>query len=110
MPILRAMMLHSVFFWLDPALTEAQHAEFQAGLRALCAIDVVANGRIGTPAATASRPVTDHSFHHSLFLEFQSVESHNAYQVHPDHDVFVKQFSPWFRTVRVYDTELAPAA
>jgi len=102
------MMLHSVYFWLDPALTEAQHLEFEAGLRALCSIDVVANGRIGIPATTPSRPVTDHSFHHALFLEFQSVDHHNAYQVHPDHDVFVKTFDPWFRTVRVYDTEFAP--
>jgi len=103
------MMLHSVYFWLDPALTEAQHVEFQGGLRSLCAIDVVANGRLGTPAATASRPVTDHSFHHSLFLEFQSVEHQNAYQVHPDHLRFVENFSTWFKTVRVYDTQFAAA-
>jgi hypothetical protein len=103
------MMLHSVYFWLDPALTEAQHAQFQDALRALCAIDVVTKGRLGTPAATASRPVTDHSFQHSLFLEFDSVERHNAYQVHPEHDKFVAQYASWFRTVRVYDTQFAAA-
>lgn len=105
------MMLHSVYFWLDPDLTDAQRAEFeQEGLRALCAIDVVTNGRIGTPAGTASRPVTDHSFHYSLFLEFQSVEHHDAYQVHPEHTAFVDRFAPWFRTVRVYDTQFSPAS
>ena len=103
------MMLHTVFFWLDPSLTAAQHDEFRDGLRALCAIDVVANGRIGSPAATPARPVVDHSFHHSLFLEFQSVEFHNAYQVHPDHTDFVERFSGWFRTVKVLDSPLASA-
>lgn len=102
-------MLHSVYFWLDPALTAAQHEEFRGGLRDLCSIDVVAKGRMGKPAATASRAVTDHSFDHSLFLEFQSVEFHNAYQIHPDHDKFVQRFASWFRTVRVYDTEFTPA-
>jgi hypothetical protein len=99
------MMLHAVYFWLDPDLTEAQHEEFTAGLRALCALDPVARGRIGSPAGTASRPVTDHSFDHALFLEFDSVPKHDEYQVHPGHDEFVRRFSPWFRTVRVYDTE-----
>jgi len=98
------MMLHAVYFWLDPDLTETQHEEFVGGLRALCALDVVSRGRIGVPAATASRAVTDHSFHHSLFLEFDSVQRHNEYQVHPGHDAFVGRFSSWFRTVRVYDS------
>jgi len=50
--------------------------------------------------------VTQNTFDYSLFLEFDSVEDHNAYQVHPDHDVFVNTFSPWFKTVKVYDSEL----
>jgi len=100
------MVRHNVYFWLNEGLTPEQRAAFEDGLRALFEIDVVAGGSFGTAAATPERPVTQNSFDYSLFLEFDSVEKHDAYQVHPEHDVFVKNFSPWFQEVRVFDTEL----
>lgn len=99
------MIRHNVYFWLDPALTAEQKTVFEGGLRALFAIDVVKSGSFGKSAATPVRPVTQNTFDYALVLEFESVELHNAYQVHPDHDVFVNQFSSWFREVRVYDTQ-----
>lgn len=100
------MITHSVYFWLDPALLPAQKADFERGLTALFQIDCVAGGRFGTAAATPARPVTQNTFDYALFLEFRSVADHNAYQAHPDHDAFVKQFAPWFREVRVFDSDL----
>ena len=99
------MLRHNVYFWLDPSLTDEQKASFEGGLRALFTIDVVAGGRYGLAAATPVRPVTQNTFDYALVLEFESVEKHNAYQVHPEHDVFVKQFSAWFKEVRVFDTQ-----
>ena len=99
------MVTHSVYFWLDPALTHAQRAEFEQGLTALFDIDTVAAGRFGAPAPTPQRPVTQNSFDYALFLEFDSVEAHNVYQDHPGHAVFVQKFSPWFREVRVFDAQ-----
>lgn len=99
------MLRHNVYFWLDPSLTEEQKTSFEGGLRALSKIDVVAGGSFGVAAATAVRPVTQNTFDYALVLEFESVEKHNAYQVHPEHDVFVKQFSAWFKEVRVFDTQ-----
>ena len=100
------MVRHNVYFWLDPSLTDAQKASFEEGLRALSKIDVVAGGTFGKPAATPVRPVTQNTFDYALVLEFDSVELHNAYQVHPEHDVFVRDFSAWFSEVRVFDTQL----
>ncbi len=99
------MVRHNVYFWLDPSLTDEQKTSFEGGLRALFVIDVVARGSFGKAAATPVRPVTQNSFDYALVLEFDSVEQHDAYQVHPDHDVFVKQFSASFKEVRIFDTQ-----
>ena len=99
------MVRHNVYFWLDPALTDEQKASFEEGLRALFEIDAVAAGSFGKAAATPARPVTQNTFDYALVLDFESVEKHDAYQVHPDHVVFVRDFSPWFREVRVFDVE-----
>lgn len=99
------MVRHNVYFWLDPSLTDEQKASFEEGLRALFRIDVVAAGSFGKAAATPVRPVTQNTYDYALVLEFGSVEQHDAYQIHPDHEVFVKSFSQWFREVRVYDTQ-----
>ena len=99
------MVRHNVYFWLDPALTDEQKSSFEDGLRALFRIDVVAAGSFGKAAATPERPVTHNSFDYALVLEFDSVAQHDAYQVHPEHEVFVKGFSQWFREVRVFDTQ-----
>lgn len=101
------MIRHTVFFWLDESLTDEQKASFEGGLRALFDIDVVVTGHFGTPAPTPAREgVTQNDFDYTLFLNFDSIEDHNTYQAHPEHEVFVKNFSPWFKTVRVYDTDL----
>ncbi len=100
------MVRHSVFFWLNEDVSDEQRASFEGGLQALFEIDVVEKGNFGKAAATPERPVTQNSFDYSLFLEFDSVEQHNAYQVHPEHTVFVESFGSWFKEVRVYDTEM----
>ena len=100
------MVRHSVYFWLDESLTDEQKSAFEDGLRALFEIDVVQRGNFATAAATPERPVTQNTFDYALFLEFDSVEQHNAYQSHDDHHVFVDNFSSWFKEVRVYDTEM----
>lgn len=99
------MVRHSVYFWLDESLTDDQWASFEDGLKALFKIDVVNAGSFGKAASTPERPVTHNTFDYALVLEFDSVEQHNAYQVHDDHHVFVDQFSQWFKEVRVFDTQ-----
>ncbi|MEO0416760.1 MAG: Dabb family protein, partial [Verrucomicrobiota bacterium] len=71
----------------------------------LFAIDVVQHGQYGRAASTPERPVTQNGFDYALVLEFADVESHNAYQVHDEHQVFVDTFGKWFDEVRVFDTQ-----
>ncbi|MEM9283909.1 MAG: Dabb family protein [Verrucomicrobiota bacterium] len=99
------MVRHSVYFWLKDSLSAEDHVAFEEGLKVLFEIDVVQQGSFGKAADTPERPVTHNSFDYALVLEFDSVEQHNAYQVHPGHSVFVEQFGPWFEEVRVFDTQ-----
>ena len=101
------MVRHSVFFWLDESLSAEQKQEFEGGMRALFDIDVVRNGSCGTAADTPERPVANNDFDYALFLEFENVSDHNTYQTHPDHQVFVEHFSKWFKTVKIFDTEIS---
>ena len=101
------MVRHNVYFWLDESLTAEQKTSFEGGLRALFEIDVVSRGEFGTAATTPERPVTRNTFDYALVLEFESVSQHDAYQVHAEHQVFVDNFSAWFKKVRIFDTEFA---
>ncbi|MFV1994897.1 MAG: Dabb family protein [Verrucomicrobiales bacterium] len=98
-------MVHAVYFWLVDDLSEEDRRAFsQEGLQSLTEIDVVESGIWGSPAPTTKRPVTDHSFDYCLILRFASIEDQDTYQTHPEHNVFVERFSPWFKQVKVYDS------
>lgn len=99
------MVRHNVYFWLDESLTDEQKISFEGGLSALFEISSVKSGSFGKAATTPERPVTHNTFDYALILEFDSVEKHNEYQVDADHQVFVDQFSPWFKEVRIFDTQ-----
>ena len=99
------MVRHNVYFWLDEPLSDDDKVAFEGGLGALFEIDVVSTGSFGRAAETPERPVTHNSFDYALVLEFESVDQHNAYQIHPEHDVFVEKFGPWFKEIRVFDTQ-----
>lgn len=94
-------MTHSVYFWLND---DADTAAFEAGLQALGAISAVKSIRVGKPAPTPERPVTDHSWSYNLVLEFDSVEDHNIYQDHPDHHAFVDSCKQFWNRAMVLDT------
>lgn len=98
-------MIHTVFFWLKDGLSDEQVALFETEVAKLPSIETVASGAIGKPAPTETRPVTDHSFSYHLSLTFDSIEDHNAYQIHPDHDVFVDKCKDLWDRVVVYDSE-----
>jgi hypothetical protein len=102
---LRSGMIHTVYFWLKDGLTDEQVAFFEGELAKMTMIETVGSGVVGKPAATASRPVTDHSFGYHLSLTFASIADHDAYQVHPDHDDFVASCKDLWERVVVYDSE-----
>ena len=99
-------MQHHVYFWLKEEFQgEEARAAFEKGLDAVCKTPNIASGGWGKPAPTPERPVTDKSFDYGLYLSFDSMEKHDAYQVHPEHDVFIDGFKDQWAKVLVMDVD-----
>lgn len=98
------MLVHTVFFWLDPKLTAAQLAEFEERLNKLPTIGAVKHGFTGQPSAT-SRPIIDRTYSYGLTLVFDDLAKHDEYQVDPLHASFVEHCSSMWIKVTIYDFE-----
>lgn len=96
-------MIHHVFFWLKNPSSDKDRQALIAGLSALRKVETIQRIRIGLPAPTAERDVTDHSFQVSYLAEFSTVEGQNTYQSHPLHLKFVKECGHLWARVLVYD-------
>jgi len=100
------MFIHCVYFWLKPGLSKDQVHLFTRGLQSLVGIEIVRMGYFGTPAGT-DRPIIDRSYSYALVCVFDGKEGHDAYQIHPDHDVFRDECGDLWDQVRIYDFEQA---
>jgi len=99
------MFVHSVYFWLKDELTYEQLDAFRKHLAALGEIPSVKALYVGTPAATAERPVIDSSYTFGVTVVFDDVIGHDAYQVSPAHRAFVKEHSSMWDRIVVYDAD-----
>jgi hypothetical protein len=99
------MLVHSVYFWLKPDLTETQRADFRRGVESLVGITSAEKVYVGSPAKTAKRPVVDDSYAVALTVVCQDVAAHDAYQVDPIHLKFVEQFKTCWTRVQIYDAQ-----
>lgn len=97
------MLVHTVYFWLKPDLTDTQRAEFRRGVESLAGIKAVEKIYIGTPAATQKRPIIDDSYSVALTVVCKNVAGHDAYQVDPLHLAFVENFKTYWTRVQIYD-------
>lgn len=98
------MLVHSVYFWLQPNLTEADRTAFFNAIETLREIDAAEAVYIGTPAPVADRPVLEKSYECGLTVIFTDIAAHDSYQAHPLHQAFINsQKSKWSR-VQVFDT------
>ena len=97
------MLVHTVYFWLKPELTEAQRADFRRGVESLAGIAAVEKIYVGTPAATQKRPIIDDSYSVALTVICRDVAGHDAYQVDPLHLAFVEKFKTFWARVQIYD-------
>lgn len=98
-------MMHHVFFWLKNPSSEADLQQLIKGIRSLEQTGKAKMLKVGVPAATPSREVIDASYDVSLLLFFDSLQDHDAYQEHPVHLSFVKEYSHLWQQVKVYDIE-----
>jgi len=99
------MLVHSVFFWLKPELDDAQRAAFRKGVESLGGIEDAVAVYVGTPAATAQRPVVDNTYDVALTVIVPDVAAHDRYQDHPLHHAFLESFRSYWNRVQIYDAE-----
>ena len=99
------MLVHSVYFWLTDDLSDDDRARFRAGLEALADVASVRALYVGTPAATAKRPVIDDSYTIAVTVVFDDLVGQTAYQADPLHRYFVETFSSMWTRFVVYDAD-----
>jgi len=99
-------MQHHVYFWLKEEFkTEENISSFEKGLSRLVMLDQVIRGGYGKPAGTEQREVSESSYDYCLYLSFDNLDKHDAYQVHPKHDEFLEDFKEQWERVMVMDTQ-----
>jgi hypothetical protein len=104
-PKTQPMLVHHVFFWLKNPASIADKAKLIEGLNSLRKIESLRLAKIGEPAATEKRDVIDSSYSLSWLNFFDDVKGHDAYQIHPLHEAFVKNYSHLWSKVVVYDAQ-----
>jgi hypothetical protein len=97
--------LHSVYFWLNDSVSEADKCDFEKGLMALGAVESIGKYEYGKPAGT-KREVVDNSFDYSWIVYFANKDMHDKYQIDSIHLSFVNNYSHLWDSVVVYDTKL----
>jgi len=97
------MFVHHVYFWLKDTGSVEDRAALIAGLRKLSKVLTIREFHIGVPAGT-SRDVIDTSYSVSWMLLFDTPEDQESYQADPIHLQFVKECSPLWSKVVVYDS------
>lgn len=100
------MLQHTVFFYLNEDVSNAEKEQFELGLEELVGIETVFKSEIGIPGSTEQRDVTDHSFGYSIFTWFATMEDYDVYADHPIHLEFIDRYSGLWADVKVYDSEI----
>jgi hypothetical protein len=97
------MLIHSVYFWLKPELSDIERAAFVKGVESLRAVKAIDTVYIGQPAKMPPRPVVDSSYAYALTVIFKDVAAHDTYQVDPIHLAFVNDCKMFWSRVQIYD-------
>lgn len=96
------MLVHAVYFWLKPDLTQEQIKTFEKLAEAMGNISCVTHLWVGKPAAT-DRPVIDRTYSYGLVVALKDMAAHDEYQVHPLHDSFRETCGSFWTQVKIYD-------
>ncbi|MEN9571391.1 MAG: hypothetical protein RL172_2622 [Bacteroidota bacterium] len=99
----KTQLLHHVFFWLKNPGSEQDRLKLIEGVKTLGAIAQVQQIQVGVVASTEKRDVVDNSWDVSELLFFTDTVAQKAYQDHPIHQDFIKNYSHLWAKVLVYD-------
>ena len=97
------LFVHHVMFYLKNPKSEADKAKLLEGLNKLAKVPTIRMVHIGTPAAT-NRDVIERSYAYSWLCLFDSPADEEAYQKHPIHDEFRKNYASLWEKVVIYDS------
>lgn len=97
---------HQVYFWLKRPDSEEDRKKLIEGINSLKKIETVREMHIGIVAATEKRSVIDTTWSVSELIYFDDLAGQAAYQVHPLHQDFVKNYSHLWSKVMVFDSAL----
>ena len=99
------MLIHNVYFWLQPNLSDEDRSAFAKGLDHLVAKALADSGSYGKPADT-QRAVVDNSYDYGLVLFFEDLAAQDAYQVSSVHEQFIADHADKWQRVQVYDIDV----
>ncbi len=99
------MLIHSVYFWLKPALSKDDRTFFFEEVSALSEIESVTHTYTGRPASTPKREVVDDSYDCGITVILKDISAHDQYQADPLHLAFIQKCSHLWEKVLIYDSE-----
>lgn len=100
-----ASFVHVVLVWLKEDISSEDRQKFVAEMEKLEDIESVKEFRLGVAADSEARPIVDHSYDYAMFIHFDDLAGHDAYQIDPIHKKFVTQNAAFWTKVVVYDAE-----
>lgn len=96
-------VIHHVFFWLKNPGSVEDRNKLVEGVKTLSKIPTVKELRVGVVASTEKRDVVDNSWGVSELMFFEDLAGQAAYQSHPIHLEFIKNYGHLWEKVIVYD-------
>lgn len=96
-------VVHHVFFWLKNPSSAEDLKTLIAGVKTLAEIETVRELRVGVVASTEKREVVDNSWAVSELIFFSDLAGQEAYQTHPIHQAFIRNYGHLWDKVIVYD-------
>jgi hypothetical protein len=100
------MLAHNVYFTLHDNSDAARRALLGACKRYLAGQPGVVFFACGGLEPGLARPVNDRAFDVALHVVFDSLESHDAYQVAPSHQAFIAENKANWKQVRIFDSDV----
>ena len=99
------MLVHTVIFWLKKDLSEDQKNIFIKEVKTLGEISSVHDFHLGTPAATAKRPVVEDSYDFAITVVLKDMVAHDDYQADSIHLEFIDNCKEMWERVVIYDAD-----
>lgn len=95
---------HNVFITLHDDSPESIKAQVDACHKYLKNHPGVEFFAAGTLGEEFARPVNDRMFDVALHVVFTDKAAHDAYQVAPDHNIFIEENKAKWKQIRVFDS------